>query len=171
MLNPDYLLGFYIFVKPVVVNLDSIEGDSSLNQASIMNLVTHFNIIHKNCHDDAARADRNMRKPKSEWEGARIRNQHTKCNAWFPILGPELTENSYDVAVDMMYGSYEFVDCKRGINAIHDLRLMLSKFAYETSFTKDSKGGGPEYNLSAIPHMLNLAWFLSKSDVEIAEGS
>lgn len=131
-----------------------------------MSMVTHFTAIHKTCHDDAARADRHMQKPKLEWEGATIRNQHTRCNNWYPILGPNVSENSFSIAVDNMFSCFEYLDCKRDGNAVHDLRLMLNRFANEESFTKDSKGGGPEYNLCAIPHMLVMIWHLAKVDME-----
>ena len=32
--------------------------------------VTHFTGIHLKCHMSAAKADKNMKQPKSEWEGA-----------------------------------------------------------------------------------------------------
>ena len=51
----------------------------------VMSMVTHFNPIHLSCHRNAIRAENSMRKPKSEWEGASIRNSHTRCNNWFPI--------------------------------------------------------------------------------------
>jgi E3 ubiquitin-protein ligase UBR4 len=165
-LAPNKPLGFYIFAKPMAVSLEATEG--GLGVVSIMNMVTHFTVVHKPCHDDAARADRHMRKPKTEWEGARIRNQHTLCNNWFPIIGPEIVDTVFSKHVDIMFSSYEFLDCSRETNAIHDLRLMISRFANETSFTKDSKGGGPEYNLSAIPHMVNLVWFLLTVDSDSA---
>ena len=40
--------------------------------------MTHFNCIHLKCHESAAKADKKMKKPKSEWDGAEIRNAYTK---------------------------------------------------------------------------------------------
>lgn len=57
--------------------------------------VTHSNFIHFLCHQNAYKADASMRQPKKEWEGAIIRNDHTKCNNLFPLRCGNLSEDSY----------------------------------------------------------------------------
>lgn len=158
-LRPDDLLGFYIYVTPVQVHSGIETSSGEGENMPIMSMVTHFNPIHLSCHREAARAEKNMKKPKSEWEGATIRNQHTKCNNWFPIWGPKITRQDYSMGVQRMFSGYSLVE-SRAHNEIHNLRLQLSRFAFEESFSKESKGGGPEHNLQAIPYMLHMIWYL-----------
>ena len=47
--------------------------------------VTHFNLIHINCHAAARRADSALRVPKREWEGATLRNGGTLTNNLLPV--------------------------------------------------------------------------------------
>lgn len=39
-------------------------------------------------------------------------------------------------------------------SSVHDLKLLLQRFAYERSFHVDSGGGGPQSNLNFIPYLL-----------------
>jgi hypothetical protein len=57
--------------------------------------VTHFNAVHSSCHIEATRADRRMRPPKKEWEGALLRNQQTLCNNLFPLRGGNVNDSDY----------------------------------------------------------------------------
>lgn len=162
-LRPHEVLGFYVYAKPTPVNL---ADEHPTNQADIVNAVsnvTHFTVIHASCHENAAKAERSRGKPKSEWEGATIRNQHTKCNNWVPIRGPHTSDTVYFREVARMFSRAEPEICHLQ-NAIHDLRLMLTRFGFEMNFSKDSKGGGPEHNLQAIPYMLQLALHLLKTE-------
>ena len=60
-----------------------------------MTTVTHFNVIHFTCHNDAVKADKKLKPPKTEWEGATIRNSHTLCNNLFPIWGYSIDLATY----------------------------------------------------------------------------
>lgn len=58
--------------------------------------VSHFNLIHVNCHAAARRADSSLRVAKREWEGATLRNGGTLANNLLPVsdlasLDTELT--------------------------------------------------------------------------------
>jgi len=44
-----------------------------------------------------------MKNPKKEWDGAAIRNDHTKCNNLFPIRGGNLRLDDYGSTVDRYY--------------------------------------------------------------------
>lgn len=61
--------------------------DFLIKEVNGISSVSHFNCIHLKCHQAAARAELSLKKPKKEWEGAIIRNSHTKCNNWLPIKG------------------------------------------------------------------------------------
>lgn len=39
-------------------------------------------------------------------------------------------------------------------SSVHDLKLLLQRFAYERSFHVDSGGGGPQSNLNFVPYLL-----------------
>ena len=158
-LRPDDLLGFYIYVSSVPV----INPNNELFHA--MSIVTHFNPIHLQCHREAARAEKAMKKPKTEWEGATIRNQHTKCNNWFPIWGPQIPKHDYSGGVQWMFSCYPAVE-NRLCNEIYNLRLLIEKFCYEESFSKESRGGGPEHNMQAVPYMIQLIYYLKEEDKE-----
>jgi len=56
----------------------------------------------------------------------------------------------------------------------HDVKQLLKKFAFEESFSRDTKGGGPEHNVMLIPfwiavidHLLKLT---KEHDVEGKSG-
>jgi hypothetical protein len=161
-LRPHEVLGFYVYSKPTAVSLAVESTQNPADTVNVVSCVTHFTVIHSSCHENAARAERGMRKPKSEWEGATIRNQHTKCNNWFPIRGPHTSDSVYSREVTRMFSRSEPEVCQLQ-NAVHDLRLMLTRFGYEMSFSKDSKGGGPEHNLQAVPYLLQMALHLYKT--------
>ena len=44
--------------------------------------------------------------------------------------------------------------------AVHDLKLLLLKFANEASFSEECGGGGPQSNLILVPHLLHLALYV-----------
>ena len=43
---------------------------------------------------------------------------------------------------------------------LHDLRLLLLRFAHEQSFSVDSGGGGPQSNLYYLPYVLHIGLYL-----------
>ena len=163
-LRPDDLLGFYIYVSAANVLASIDTPDSDADYITAMNLVTHFNPIHLSCHKEAAKAEKNMKRPKGEWEGASIRNQHTRCNNWLPIWGPQIPRHDYESAVQKMFAPYPMLTSRYLLNECHDIRIQLHRFSYEESFSKESKGGGPEHNLQALPYMLQLCWFLMETE-------
>jgi hypothetical protein len=85
-------MGFYVYNHQSVLGGMNPFGDDSSSGgddgAAGLTTVTHFNLTHFKCHTDAAKADKRLKPPKSEWEGATIRNGHTLCNNIFPILQP-----------------------------------------------------------------------------------
>ena len=64
-----------------------------------------------------------------------------------------------------MFSSYPAVE-NRLCNEIHSLKLLIDKFCYEESFSKERKGGGPEHNLQAIPYILHLIYYLMEEEKE-----
>lgn len=68
--------------------------------AALVSTVTPFNVIHVACHHEAARADRSMRVPKTEWEGAALRNSRVACNSLLPLRSPTTSEERYQLGLE-----------------------------------------------------------------------
>jgi len=162
--KPQQLLGFYVFNKDVPFMMDDERGVTT---------VTHFNPIHFQCHREAVRSDRRLKPPKSEWEGAAIRNSHTLCNNLFPILGPAAgLEDAYSSKVADYWSNMRFRDnftLTRFELLVEDLRMLIARFAYEESFSDFSKGGGKESNIKMIPFMIQMALHLFKTNLNSAD--
>ena len=122
--------------------------------------VTHFNCIHLKCQNAAAKAELNMKKPKKEWEGAIIRNTHTKCNNWFPIRSEGTQSGEYESGVLKYFVSIEPLMRSEGQSqswlALNDLKNLMMKFGKQESLSKESKGGSYEHNAKIIPFYLQM---------------
>lgn len=97
-LRPTDLLGVYTYSKRVNLGTSgNTRGDC------VYTTVSHFNIIHFQCHQEAKRADAALRNPKKEWDGAAIRNNETLCNNLFPLRGPSVPIGQYKRYVDQYW--------------------------------------------------------------------
>jgi len=47
-------------------------------------------------------------------------------------------------------------DANRTKVLCHDLKTLLKRFACNESFSRDSKGGGPEHNMQFVPFLTSL---------------
>ena len=127
--------------------------------------VTAGNAIHMSCHARARRADKNHPKaPKSEWEGATLRNLGVNCNVIFPLVSSKSSSVSlfsveqalaeHQTAIANMIG----VRPKSNLwTVLHDLRLMLLRIAYGESLDADCGGGSTGSNAQLIFHQLSMA--------------
>lgn len=160
--KPNEVLGFYTFSKRVPLTwLGSSAGSpphsSHTRGENGYTTVTHFNVIHFSCHRDATKAERGLKVPKEEWEGAALRNQQTKCNAIFPLSGPKVSDDSFTAHMDKFWAyltNVGRVETARFRVLTHDIKFALLRFAREESFSTDSKGGGKESNIRAIPFFI-----------------
>lgn len=75
-------------------------GGEGGGSATLVSTVTAFNVIHVACHHEAARADRSMRVPKTEWEGAALRNSRVACNSLLPMRSPSTPEERYQLGLE-----------------------------------------------------------------------
>lgn len=156
-LRPNDLLGVYSYSKRV--NLGVGTSGSSRGEC-VYTTVSHFNIIHFQCHQEAKRADAALKNPKKEWEGATLRNNETLCNALFPIRGPAVPLGQYIRYVDLYWDNLNALgraDGSRLRLLMYDIVLMLARFATGASFSSDSKGGGKESNSKFLPFMIQMA--------------
>lgn len=115
-LKPDCLLGVYTFSKRV--NL-GVQTSGSTRGDCVYTTVSHFNIIHFSCHQEAKRADAALRNPKKEWDGAALRNSETLCNNLYPIRGPAVPLPQYTRYVD------QYWDYLNGLGRADGSRLRL----------------------------------------------
>ncbi|PKU69107.1 auxin transport protein BIG [Dendrobium catenatum] len=156
-LRPNEILGVYSYSKRV--NLGAISSANGRGDC-VYTTVSHFNIIHFQCHQEAKRADAKLRNPKKEWEGATLRNNKTLCNSIFPINGPLVPLAQYVRCVDQYWDNLNALgraDGSRLRLITCDIVLMLARFATGASFSTDSKGGGRESNARFLPFMIQMA--------------
>ena len=99
-LRPTDMLGVYAFSKRV--NLGATSSGSGRGDC-VFTTVSHFNIIHYQCHQEAKRADAALKNPKKEWDGATLRNNETLCNCIFPLRGPSVPLGQYNRCVDQYW--------------------------------------------------------------------
>lgn len=99
-LRPIDLLGVYSYSKRVNLGVSS---SGSGRGECVYTTVSHFNIIHFQCHQEAKRADAALKNPKKEWDGATLRNNETLCNALFPVRGPSVPVVQYIRYIDQYW--------------------------------------------------------------------
>nr|AGH32778.1 auxin transport protein BIG [Krascheninnikovia arborescens] len=156
-LRPNDLLGVYSYSKRVNLGVGT---SGSARGECVYTTVSHFNIIHFQCHQEAKRADAALKNPKKEWEGATLRNNETLCNALFPIRGPAIPLGQYIRFLDQYWDNLNALgraDGSRLRLLMYDIVLMLARFATGASFSSDSKGGGKESNSKFLPFMIQMA--------------
>ncbi|XP_077505275.1 E3 ubiquitin-protein ligase-like protein poe isoform X4 [Amblyomma americanum] len=153
--QPGKLLGIYTFTKRC--NLDDFEAKPRKTPG--YSTVTHFNIVHVDCHMAAVRHARG----RDEWESAALQNANTKCNGLLPLWGPQVPESQFASCL-ARHNTY-IQDCTGHLDVgymstLHDLKLLLSRFAFERSFSEDSGGGGPQSNMHLIPYLLHMVLYV-----------
>mmetsp|Transcript_37080 Transcript_37080/g.41421 ORF Transcript_37080/g.41421 Transcript_37080/m.41421 type:complete len:1925 (+) Transcript_37080:80-5854(+) len=123
------------------------------------------NAIHISCHARARQADRNHPKaPKSEWEGASLRNSRVQCNVILPLVSSRISSvplvsveqalTEHSTAVANLIG----VRPKSSLWAVlHDVRLLLFRMAYGESLNADCGGGSLRSNAQLIFYQLSMA--------------
>ncbi|GMH20638.1 hypothetical protein Nepgr_022479 [Nepenthes gracilis] len=159
-LRPNDLLGVYSYSKRV--NL-GVSTSGSTRGECVYTTVSHFNMIHFQCHQEAKRADAALRNPKKEWDGATLRNNETLCNSLFPVRGPSVPVSQYVRYVDQYWENLNALgraDGSRLRLLMYDIVLMLARFATGASFSVDCKGGGKESNSKFLPLMIQMACHL-----------
>lgn len=146
----------------------TIMGSRSYN---FVTTVTAGNAIHCSCHAKARSADRNHPKaPKSEWEGASLRNSRVSCNVILPLMSKE----NHKIPVVKMESA--LADHQQAVSNIlgvkpksmlwtilHDVRLLTMRIAYGEALNIDCGGGSLSSNVSLIFHNLFLAHIFAKN--------
>ncbi|PHU27450.1 Auxin transport protein BIG [Capsicum chinense] len=156
-LRPTDLLGVYTYSKRVNLGVGS---SGNARGDCVYTTVSHFNIIHFQCHQEAKRADAALKNPKKEWDGAALRNNETLCNNLFPLRGPSVPIGQYIRYVDQYWDYLNALGRADGIRLrllTYDIVLMLARFATGASFSADCRGGGKESNARFLPFMMQMA--------------
>eukprot|EP01015_Nassula_variabilis_P010364 TRINITY_DN1829_c0_g1_i14.p1 TRINITY_DN1829_c0_g1~~TRINITY_DN1829_c0_g1_i14.p1 ORF type:complete len:408 (-),score=78.39 TRINITY_DN1829_c0_g1_i14:144-1304(-) len=150
----------YIYTKRAKIQDEEslLHLNKTIEQNGISS-VTHFTPIHLSCHNAAVKADKALKKPKTEWEGAEIRNSHTKCNNWLPLRGPKTSDSDYENSLVKFFTCLEStgqLSQERLWVIFNDLRNLLTKIAKQENLSKDTKGGTIEHNIKLIPLIMQL---------------
>lgn len=152
---PQKLLGVYTFTKRC--NCEDFERES--RKTAAYSTVTHFNAIHFECHAAGVRSARG----RDEWDSALLQNANTKCNGLLPICGVNISEADYAAGLAKHNGYIQDYTGIPDINfctSIHDLKLLIVRFAFEKSFSEETGGGGRESNAHLIPYLLTVSCYL-----------
>ena len=132
--------------------------------------VSAGNAIHFSCHTRARKADRNHPKaPKSEWEGASLRNSRVNCNVIMPLVSSRSSKVSL-VAVDEALTDHQTaVSNLLGArpnsmlwNVLHDVRFLLLRMAYGEPLNADCGGGSLLSNCQLVLYQLHMADMFEK---------
>ncbi|KAL5011609.1 hypothetical protein ScPMuIL_010160, partial [Solemya velum] len=153
--QPQKVLAVYTFTKRV--NLDDYEN--KLRTSIGYSTVSHFNVIHVDCHTAAVRHARG----REEWESAALQNANTKCNGLLPMWGPQVPESAFATCL-ARHNSY-LQECT-GLRdpsypyTVHDIKLLLMRFAQEKSLSEESGGGGRQSNIHLLPYMSHMVLYV-----------
>lgn len=134
--QPTRVIGIYTFTKRCPLE----EFEQKNRKTMGYNTVSHFNVVHVDCHMSAIRLARG----RDEWESASLQNANTKCNGLLPLWGPEVSETAFSACM-ARHHSYMQESTQRieitFASGIHDLKLLLLRFAHEKTFHDDCGGG------------------------------
>ncbi|XP_025161061.1 protein purity of essence isoform X3 [Harpegnathos saltator] len=156
--KPNMVLGIYTFTKRCNVE----EFETKQRKTVGYTTVTHFNVVHVDCHMSAVR----LARARDEWESAALQNANTKCNGLLPLWGPQVPESAFASCLARHNTYLQECTSHRDISyssTIHDLKLLLLRFAQEKSFHEDTGGGGPQSNMHIIPYLIHMALYVVNS--------
>jgi hypothetical protein len=143
----------------------SISGGSNSNRNYYITTVSAGNAIHCSCHTRAKAADRSHPKaPKSEWEGASLRNSRVMCNVILPLVSSKSSSVPL-IAVENALGEVNTIATTLlGVrpksqvwNTLHDVRLLLLRMAYGEALNADCGGGSSSSNFLLVLYQLYTA--------------
>ncbi|XP_014478762.1 PREDICTED: protein purity of essence isoform X5 [Dinoponera quadriceps] len=156
--KPNMVLGIYTFTKRCNVE----EFETKQRKTVGYTTVTHFNVVHVDCHMSAVR----LARARDEWESAALQNANTKCNGLLPLWGPQVPESAFASCLARHNTYLQECTSHRDISyssTIHDLKLLLLRFAQEKSFHEDTGGGGPQSNMHIVPYLIHMALYVVNS--------
>jgi len=137
----------------------------SSRPCNFISTVTAGNAIHCSCHASARTADRNHPKaPKSEWEGASLRNSRVSCNVILPLISTRTSEVPVMSVETALADHQSAVTNLLGVRPksmlwtiLHDIRLLMLRMSYGEALNTDCGGGSLSSNTALIFHMFFMA--------------
>lgn len=153
--QPTKVLGIYTFTKRCLIE----EFESKSRKTYGYSTVTHFNVVHVDCHMSAVR----LARVRDEWESAALQNANTRCNGLLPLWGPQVPESAFASCLARHNTYLQECTGHRDISyvtTIHDLKLLLLRFARGKSFHEDTGGGGPQSNMQIVPYLMHMALYV-----------
>ncbi|RXG56207.1 E3 ubiquitin-protein ligase UBR4 [Armadillidium vulgare] len=153
--QPQKVLAIYTFSKRCILEEHEGKSHKTLGYCT----VSHFNVVHVDCHLAAVRATRS----RDEWDSAALHNANTKANGLLPLWGPQVPESAFASCLARHNTYLQESTTHRDIgyiSTIQDLKLLLLRFASEKSFSDDSGGGGPQSNMNLISYVLHMALYV-----------
>jgi len=175
---PNKLLGIYAYNKSVDSQRSSVLGKDQgdpLTDDLAVSTVSHFNLIHFECHRKSKIADLKRKNALKEWAGATLRNSRTTCNNIFPVVNRSLNDFQYSSEVEQywvrivdMLGADRIGLGQKFEMLLDDLRMLLKRFSHKASFSEDCKGGGPVSNMEFVPYMTQMLVYLYNKETPSA---
>ncbi|XP_068628453.1 E3 ubiquitin-protein ligase UBR4 isoform X2 [Battus philenor] len=158
--QPTKVLGVYTFTKRCPVEEFEVRARKTLGYTT----VSHYNIVHVECHMAAVR----LARARDEWESAALQNASTRCNGLLPLWGPHVPESAFASCLARHTTYLQLImsqECTghRDIGhtcTIHDLKLLLVRFARGRTFHDDTGGGGPLSNMQLVPALVHMALYV-----------
>jgi len=154
--SADALLGSHALSAMAISSVGSSRNNYYITTVSA------GNAIHCSCHTKAKAADRsNPKAPKSEWEGATLRNSRVTCNIILPLVSSKVSE------VPLMAVEAALADVNTVVTntlgtrpksmlwvVLHDLRLLLLRMAYGEALNSDCGGGSLSSNFLLLLYQM-----------------
>ncbi|CAG5041717.1 unnamed protein product [Parnassius apollo] len=153
--QPTKVLGIYTFTKRCPVEEFEVRARKTLGYST----VSHYNIVHVECHMAAVR----LARARDEWESAALQNASTRCNGLLPLWGPHVPESAFASCLARHTTYLQECTGHRDIGhtcTIHDLKLLLLRFARGRTFHDDTGGGGPLSNMQLVPALVHMALYV-----------
>ncbi|KAL3921400.1 MAG: hypothetical protein SGILL_002765 [Bacillariaceae sp.] len=140
-------------------------GINRKRDMSYTTTVSACNAIHLTCHERARIADRNHPKaPKSEWEGASLRNSRANCNVILPLVSSRSSRVSLGAVEQALTSHQSAIANMMGVQpksnlwtVLHDVRLLLLRMAYGEPLNSDCGGGSLFSNSQLLFYQLAMA--------------
>ncbi|ELU10961.1 hypothetical protein CAPTEDRAFT_154354 [Capitella teleta] len=164
--QPTKVLAIYTYTKRV--NLDDF--DLKQHKSHGYSTVSHFNVVHVDCHLAAVAAVRHAR-GREEWESAALQNANTRCNGLLPLWGPQVPESVFASCLARHNQYLQECTGVRDANyplTIQDAKQLILRFALERSFSEDSGGGGRESNIHLLPYIMHMALYVMNTTRSVA---
>ncbi|XP_041973883.1 protein purity of essence isoform X2 [Aricia agestis] len=153
--QPTKVLGIYTFTKRCPVEEFEVRARKTLGYTT----VSHYNVVHVECHMAAVR----LARARDEWESAALQNASTRCNGLLPLWGPHVPESAYASCLARHTTYLQECTGHRDIGhacTLHDLKLLLVRFARGRTFHDDTGGGGPLSNMQLVPALAHMALYV-----------